>query len=142
MLAGMLIVILSGRHCRSPGTLPYIFLRRTQLTATPQRPSTRCDLNGQQRPPWCPTPVINAHNGHPACWLIVVCRMRQCREWGTMAAVGRRRPPRSARHALASFYLVKAHITTHNNQSISPNQRCEDDDSSVGLGDHCAAIEI
>jgi hypothetical protein len=34
--AGMLIITLLGRHCRLPGTLPYIFLRRTQLTTTPQ----------------------------------------------------------------------------------------------------------
>ncbi len=73
MPVGMLIVTLLGRHCWSPGTLPYIFLRRTQLTTTPQRPSTRHDLNGRQRPPWCPTPSPDAHNGHPVCWLIVVC---------------------------------------------------------------------
>jgi hypothetical protein len=73
MPEGMLIVTLSGRHCRLPGTLPHIFLRRTQLTTTPQRPSTRRDLNGRQWPPWCPTPDANAHNSHPVCWLIVVC---------------------------------------------------------------------
>ena len=63
MPEGMLIVSL----------LPYEFLRRTQLTTTPQRPSTRRDLNGRRRPPWCPTPDADAHNGHPVCWLIVVC---------------------------------------------------------------------
>jgi hypothetical protein len=73
MPAGMLIVILSGRHCRLPGTLPYIFLRRAQLTTTPQRPSMHRDLKGRQQPPWCPTPDANAHNGQPVCWLIVVC---------------------------------------------------------------------
>ena len=48
----------SGRHRQLAGTLPRIFLRRTQTTRTPQRPSTRCDLNGQQRSPWpwCPAP--------------------------------------------------------------------------------------
>jgi hypothetical protein len=70
MPAGMLIVTLLGRQHRLPGTLPYIFLCRTQLTTTPQCPSTGC---GQQQPPWCPTPVANAHNSHPVCWLIVVC---------------------------------------------------------------------
>jgi hypothetical protein len=55
----------------SCGMLPYVFLRRTQLTTTPQRPLTRRDLTGRQRPPWCPTPEANAHNGHPVCWLIV-----------------------------------------------------------------------
>jgi hypothetical protein len=53
-----------------------------------------------------------------------------------MAAVGRRRPPRLAGHALASFYLAKAHITTHNNQSIWPNRRCADDNIVAGTGDH------
>ncbi len=53
-----------------------------------------------------------------------------------MAAVGRRRPPRSAGHALASFYLAKAHITTHNNQLIWPNWRCVDDNIVAGTGDH------
>jgi hypothetical protein len=73
MLEGMLIITLSGKHCQLRGMLPYIFLRRTQLTTTPQCPSTSHDLNGQQRPPWCPTPNADAHNGHPVCWLIVVC---------------------------------------------------------------------
>jgi hypothetical protein len=64
----------SSTPCQvSGGMLPYIFLRRTQLTTTPQRPSTGCDQNGRQRPPWCPTPDANAHNGHPVCWLTVVC---------------------------------------------------------------------
>jgi hypothetical protein len=36
MPARMLFVTLLGRHRRSPGTLPYIYLRRTQLTTTPQ----------------------------------------------------------------------------------------------------------
>jgi hypothetical protein len=73
MPEGMLIIILLGRHCRLPGTLPYIFLPRAQLTTTPQSPLTRRDLNGRQRPPWCPTPGADAHNGHPVCWLIVKC---------------------------------------------------------------------
>jgi hypothetical protein len=53
-----------------------------------------------------------------------------------MAAVGQRWLPRLARHALASFYLAKAHITTHNNQSIWPNRRCTDDNMIAGTGDH------
>jgi hypothetical protein len=73
MPKGMLIVTLSGKHCRLRGMLPYIFLHRTQLTTIPQCPLTCRDLIGQQRPPWCPTPNANAHNGHPVCWLIVVC---------------------------------------------------------------------
>ncbi len=51
MPEGMLIVTLSGKHRRLRGMLPYIFLRRTQLTTTPQCPSTRRDLIGRQRPP-------------------------------------------------------------------------------------------
>jgi hypothetical protein len=73
MLEGMLIITLSGKHRQLRGMLPYIFLRRTQLTTTPQRPSTRRDLIGRQRLPWCPTPDADAHNGHPVCWLIVIC---------------------------------------------------------------------
>jgi hypothetical protein len=64
----------SSSPCQvSRGMLPYVFLHRTQLTTTPQRPSTRPDLFGRQRPPWCPTSDANAHNGHPVCWLIAVC---------------------------------------------------------------------
>jgi hypothetical protein len=73
MPEGMLIITLPGRHRQLPGTLPYIFLRRAQLTRTPQRPSTRPDLNGRQQPPWCPTSNADAHNGHPVCRLIVEC---------------------------------------------------------------------
>jgi hypothetical protein len=53
-----------------------------------------------------------------------------------MAAVGQRRPPRLAGHTLASFYLAKAHIITHNNQSIWPDRRCADDNIVAGTGDH------
>jgi hypothetical protein len=56
-----------------------------------------------------------------------------------MAAVGHRRPARSAgqvKLAIASFYLAKAHITTHNNQSIWPNRRCADDNIVTGTRDH------
>ena len=35
--------------------------------------STHHDLNGQQRPPWCPTPGTAAGNSCPENWLIVVC---------------------------------------------------------------------
>jgi len=35
--------------------------------------STHHDLNGQQRPPWCPTPGTAADNSCPENWLIVVC---------------------------------------------------------------------
>ncbi len=37
--------------------------------------------------------------------------------------------------ALASFYLAKAHITTHNNQSIRPHRRCAHDNIITGAGD-------
>ena len=43
------------------------------------------------------------------------CHMRQHREWGTMAAVGRRRPAWSFVQfflALASIFLAKTHIAT------------------------------
>ncbi len=73
MPKGMLTATLSGKHRRLRGMLPYIFLHWTQLTTTRQHPSTRRDLNGQQRLPWRPTPNADAHNGHPVCWLIVVC---------------------------------------------------------------------
>ncbi len=64
----------SSSPCQvSRGMLPYVFLRRTQLTTTPQHALTGRDLIGRQRPPWCPTPNADAHNGHPVCWLIVVC---------------------------------------------------------------------
>jgi hypothetical protein len=51
-----------------------------------------------------------------------------------MAAVGRRQLPRLARHALASFYLAKALILTHNNQSMRPHRRCADDNIIASRG--------
>ena len=63
----------SGRHDQLAGTLPHVFLLRTQTTRTPRRPSTCRDLNGQQRSSWCPTPGAAAQNSHPVCWMIVVC---------------------------------------------------------------------
>ncbi len=123
MRAGMLIITLSGRHRCLPGTLPYIFLHRTQLTTTPQRPSTHCDLNGQQRLPWCPTPNADAHNGHPVCWLIVVCGgARSGAPWQPWDDGDR------------SFYLAKAHIITHNNQLIRPHRCCADNNIIAGRG--------
>jgi hypothetical protein len=128
----------SSSPCQvSRGMLPYVFLRRTQLTTTPQRPSTGRDQNGRQRPPWCPTPDADAHNGHPVCWLIVVCggagSGAPWRPWDDGDRQGRRG---TLLLALASFYLAKAHITTHNNQSIWPNRRCADDNIVAGTGDH------
>jgi hypothetical protein len=67
MPEGMLISTLSGKHCQLCGMLPYVFLHRTQLTTTRQCPSTRCDLIGRQKPPWCSTSDADAHNGHPVC---------------------------------------------------------------------------
>jgi hypothetical protein len=64
----------SSSSCQvSCGMLPYVFLRRTQLTTTPQRLLTHRDLFSQQRPPRCSTPDADTHNGHPVCWLIVIC---------------------------------------------------------------------
>jgi len=73
MPTGMLFLSLLGRQCQLSGILPYIFLRRTQPTTTPQCPSTRHDVNCRQRPPWCPIPGAATYNSHPTCWLIVVC---------------------------------------------------------------------
>ncbi len=127
----------SSSPCQtSRGMLPYVFLRRTQLTTTPQRPLTRRDQKGQQRLPWCPTPDTNAHNGHPVCWLIVIC--------GGAGSGAPRRPwddgDRQAWRgmlllALASFYLAKAHITTHHNQSIRPHCHCAHNNIIVNNGD-------
>jgi hypothetical protein len=58
----MLILTLLERCHQSPATKPHIFLRRLQPTANPQGPLVCCDLNGRQRPPWCPTPDANAEN--------------------------------------------------------------------------------
>jgi len=65
MPTGMLFLTLLGRHHKLSGILPYVFLRRTQPTTTSQRPSTRCDVNRRQRPPWSPTPCAAAYNSHP-----------------------------------------------------------------------------
>jgi hypothetical protein len=78
MPAGMLFPTLSGRHCRLSGILPYIFLHRTQVTTTPQRPSTCNDLNGQWRPPWCPTPRRRRTQGSPS--MLADCPLRRRRD--------------------------------------------------------------
>jgi hypothetical protein len=69
----MLIITSPEGYLQLPCTKPYIFLRRSHPTTTPQCSSMRCDLNGQQRPPWCPTPNADAENSHPECWRIVIC---------------------------------------------------------------------
>ncbi len=69
----MLIVTLLVGYCWLPGIKLYIFLRRSQPTNNPQHPSMHCDLNGQQRLPWCPTPGANTDNSFPECCQIVVC---------------------------------------------------------------------
>ncbi len=46
---------------------------KNTLTTTQQGLSTRRDLNGRQRLPWCPTRGTAAYNSQPACWMIVVC---------------------------------------------------------------------
>ncbi len=105
----MLIVTLLEGHCRLPCTKPYIFLRRSQSTTNLQCPLTCRDLNGQQRLPWCPTPGANADNSRPE-W-----EEGSCHDWqGTVKL------------ALASFYLAKTHITTHNSQLIRPDLRWVD----------------
>ncbi len=73
MLTMMLIVTLSEGYCQTPGTKPYVFLRRTQPTTNPQCLLTRRDLNGRLRPPLCLTPGDDAYNSRPECWRIVVC---------------------------------------------------------------------
>jgi hypothetical protein len=104
----------------SRGMLPYKFLCRTQLATTPQCPSTGCDQNGRQRPPWCPTSDTDAHNGHPMCWLIVVYggagSGAPWRPWDDVNRQGRRG---TLLLALASFYLAKAQQhNTHGNHEI------------------------
>jgi hypothetical protein len=73
MLTRMLIVTLLEGYCQCPGTKPYVFLSRSEPTTNPQRPSTRHDLNGGQRLPWCLTPSVDADNSHPECWWIFIC---------------------------------------------------------------------
>jgi hypothetical protein len=106
----------SSSPCQvSRDMLPYVFLRRTQLTTTPQRPSTRRDQNCRQRPPWCPTPNADAHNGHPVCWLIVVCGgAGSGAPWQPWDDVNRQGWRGMLLLALASFYLAKAQH--HNTQ--------------------------
>ena len=87
---GVLSLTWLGRHRQLAGTLPHIFLSRTQTTRTPQCPPTRRDLNGKQLSPLGPTPNAAAQKSHPVCWLIVVYGgARSEVPW----AVGRRRPP-------------------------------------------------
>ncbi len=33
----------------------------------------RCNQNGQQRPPWCPSTRAGAYNSRSECWLIIIC---------------------------------------------------------------------
>ncbi len=111
----------SSSPCQvSRGMLLYLFLRRTQLTTTPQRPSTRRDQNGRQRPPWCPTPDADAHNGHLVCWLIVVYSGAGSGapwwSWDDGNCQGQRG---TLLLALASFYLAKA---KHHNTQQSINK--------------------
>ncbi len=111
----------SSSPCQvSHGVLLYVFLHRTQLTTTPQCPSTRCDQNNRQQPPWFPTPNANAHNSHPVCWLIVICGGTRSgapwRPWDDGDRQGRRG---TLLLALASFYLAKAQ---HHNTQQSINK--------------------
>ena len=107
--------------------LPYIFLRRTQPTTTPQRPSTRRDVNCRQRPQWCPTPSTTAYNSRPSCLLIVVCGgARSEAPWRLWDDGGRHGRWVHGYLVVASFYLAKRNVTKRNNQSIMPNQRFPD----------------
>jgi hypothetical protein len=48
--------------------------RKNTLATTQLFLLTHRDQNGQQQPPWCPTPGTGAYNSHLECrWLIVVC---------------------------------------------------------------------
>jgi hypothetical protein len=133
----MLIVTSSEGYHQMPGTKPYVFLRRTQPTTNPQLPSMHHDLNGRLRPPWCLTPGNDAYNSHPECWQIVVCggagSGAPWQQWDDGNRQGRRG---TVWLALASFYLAKTLITTHNNQSIRPNRRCTEDNIIAETGDH------
>ncbi len=100
MPAGMLIITLSGRHRQLPGTLPCIFLRRTQLTTTPQCllhvVTQMADSGRHGAPLLAPMPQWSPS-------MLADCCMQWCWEWGIMAAMGRRQPPRLVGHGLASF---------------------------------------
>jgi hypothetical protein len=102
----MLLVTSLEGYRQSPGTIPYVFLRITQPTTNPQRPPTRCDLNGQLWPQWCPTPGADAYNSHPECSRIAVCggagSGAPWRPWDN-GDRRQRRLPRSVGHGLASF---------------------------------------
>ncbi len=102
---------------------------KNTLTTTQQRLSTRRDLNGQQRLPWCPICGAAAYNSQPACWMIVVCGGAGSRApWRPWYDGGRHGRWGLVWLALASFYLTtltKSHITTKLISSIPPhlNQR-------------------
>jgi hypothetical protein len=128
----MLIVTLLEGYCRLPGTKPYVILRRSQPTTNPQHPSSPCDLNGGQWPPWCPTPSANADNSHPEYWQFVVYRgARVGAPWQPWEYGGGHGWCGTVLLALASFYLAKTHITTHNNQLLRPDWWCGEDDISA-----------
>ena len=46
---------------------------KNTLTTTQQCLLTCRDLNGRQRPQWCPTCGAAAINSRPECWPIVIC---------------------------------------------------------------------
>jgi hypothetical protein len=133
----MLIIISSEGYRQLPGTKPYVFLHRTKPTANPQRPSTRCDLNGQLRLPWCLNPGADAYNSCPECWWIGICGgAKSIAPWRPWDGGDRQGWRGTVKLALASFCLTNTLITTHNNQSIRPNRRCTDDNIIAGTGDH------
>ena len=54
--------------------------------------------------------------------MLADCCLPQCREWGTMAAVGRRRPPWSGCVFLPSFHLGTSRVTPKTTPKPTQNQ--------------------
>jgi hypothetical protein len=128
----MLVLTSSEGYHQLPGTQPFLFLHRSQLTTNPQYWLTCHDLNGRQRLPWCPTPSASTDNSPPECCRIVVCSSTRSGEpWRPWEDGSRHGQWGMVLLALATFNLAKSHITTHNNQSIRPNQWGGDNDISV-----------
>jgi hypothetical protein len=94
---------------------------KNMLTKTQLILSKRCDQNGGQWLPWCPTPSAGANNSDPECWLIVVCSgagsEAPWRPWDDGDRHGRWG---TVYLALASFYLTKNYFSTQNTSLIGP----------------------
>jgi hypothetical protein len=108
-----------------------------QPTTNPQRPSMCGDLNGRLRLPWCLTLGADAYNSCPECWRIIVCSgLGSGAPWWPWDGSDRQGGWGMVYLALASFYLAKTLVTTHNNQLIRPNYCCTDNNIIAGTGDH------